>query len=242
MESNHKPYDIDESVARLDEILSGADTNYEEVNTIPGRDKLTFLNGYYVNCSCVYIDIRKSSSLTDKYKRPALAKLYRAYISETVAILNSSDKCAEINIHGDGVWGVYDSPLKADIDEAFSIAFRLSSVIDILNCRSKKKGYDPISVGIGATYGRALMIKAGYKGSGLNDVVWMGEVVNHASELSHYGNATYNDKEIMVSNVFYNNLNEKNQSLLASNFNRGCYHGNVINISMNDWVTQNCSS
>lgn len=38
-------------------------------------------------------------------------------------------------------------------------------------------------VGIGLAYGRALMIKAGYKGSTINEVVWMGDVVNEASKL-----------------------------------------------------------
>ncbi len=34
-------------------------------------------------------------------------------------------------------------------------------------------------------YGRVLMIKAGFAGSGINDVVYMGDVVNRAAHLAH---------------------------------------------------------
>lgn len=49
----------------------------------------------------------------------------------------------------------------------------------VLNYKLKKAGYDtPIKAGTGASWGRALMIKAGLSGSGINDVVYMGDVVN----------------------------------------------------------------
>jgi class 3 adenylate cyclase len=241
MESTCKAYTIDDSVGRIDEILSGADTSYEEVNSIPTRDKLTFTNGFYVNCTCIVMDIRGSSELPQKYKRPTLAKIYRSYISEAVAVFASNYDCKEINIHGDSVGGVFNTPYKRDIDDAFSTVAQLASVVDILNCRYQKKAnIDPIAVGIGMDYGRALMLKAGYKGSSINDVVWMGDVVNQATKLCSYGNQTYYDKEIMVSEVIYDNLNDKNKSLLEYNSIRNCYNGNVINTAMDEWVNKNC--
>ena len=163
-------------------------------------------------------------------------------MSECVAVINASEECREVNIHGDAVWGVFNTPYKDDINATFSVAARLSSVVDILNCRYAKKtsNIKPITVGIGVAYGRALMIKAGYNGSGINDVVWMGDVVNQASNLCGHGNASYGDREIMVSNVFYGNLNDHNQGLLEKNYSHDCYHGNVVNTAMNDWVKENC--
>ena len=143
MESNHKAYAIDESVARLAEILNNSDTSFEELNSIPSRDKLSYKNGFYVYCSCIFMDIRQSSKLTEKYKRPTLAKIYRCYISEAVAVINSSN------------------------------------------------------------------------------------------------NATWTDREVMVSDVFFENLNDDNKKLLERNSTRYCYHGNVVNIAMNEWVEEN---
>jgi hypothetical protein len=82
------------------------------------------------------------------------------------------------------------------------------------------------------------MIKAGYKGSGLNDVVWVGPVVNEASKLAGYGENAYLDRRTMVSDVFRNNLNDHNKSLLEWNSNRRAYHGYVVNVAMNDWLTE----
>lgn len=241
MKSNQKDYDVIESVARIDEILTTTDASYEEVKSIPSRDLLTFSNGFYVWCSALFIDIRNSSGLPEKYQRPSLARIYRSYISEMVALLNANPKCAEINIHGDAVWGVFDTPYKADIDSVFSTAAQLVSMTRILNCRyKKKKGYEPITTGIGMDYGRALMLKAGYKGSAINEVVWMGDVVNQASNLCGYGNKSYGDHPLMASDVFYDNLCEENKKLLTKNYNRGCYHGDVINLAMDQWWKENC--
>lgn len=242
MQSSYKAYDFHDSVARIDEILDASSDNYSEKDTIPSRESLTFTNGFYVNCTCIYMDIKNSSQLPEKHKRPRLAKIYRSYISEAVAVLNGSSLCAEVNIHGDAAWAVYEGQYKSNIDEAFSKCAQLASLVTILSCRLRKRGIDSISVGIGADYGRALMIKAGYKGSGISDVVWMGDVVNgganmckKAKEISWY------EAYICVSDVFFQNLNESNQSLLPTS-GWGYRAGNVVNTAMEEWWKENCSS
>lgn len=240
MKSDQTEYKLEDSVTRVDEILSATDASYEELDYIPVRDLLTFTNGFYVYCSAVFVDMRKSSELTDFHKNRVLAKLYRAYISEVAAVMNGNSKCAEINVVGDCVSGIFDTPKKTDIDIVFSAAYSISSLIQILNYKLKKNNIREIKVGIGAAYGRALMVKAGYKGSGINEVIWMGDAVNEASKLASFGNREYYDKEIMVSNVFQNNLSEENKKLLEPNTVRNCYHGNVGNTQMIDWYRQNC--
>lgn len=239
MKSNTLIYNYEKSKGRIDDILNSSDNSFEELDSIPSRDKLTFSNGFYVNCTVLFVDIRNSKELPDKYKRPTLARIYRSYISEIVAVINGNEDCVEINIEGDCVWGVFDTPYQADINSVFSTAAQISSIIDTLNIKYKKKKYDPISIGIGIDYGRALMIKAGYNGSGLNDVVWMGNVVNEASKLCGYGNKGWGDEETMVSSVIYNNLNDQNKKLLKWNNNRSCYNGYIVNTLMNNWVKDN---
>lgn len=242
MKATYRKYDVDDSAARIDEILTTSDASFEELKSIPSRDRLTFDNGFYVWCSALFIDIRNSSKLPEKYQRPSLARIYRSYISEMVAVMSGNTRCSEITIAGDAVWGVFDTPYKSDINSVFATAAALASQTKILNCRyKKKKGYDPISTGIGMDYGRALMLKAGYKGSSINEVVWMGDVVNSASNLCSFGNKTWSDNEVMVSDIFYDNLSDDNKKLLSRNHSRGCYHGNVINSAMDTWWKENCS-
>lgn len=239
MEACCSAYDYMKSIERIDEVLNGSDLSYKDKESVPSRDLLTFNNGFYVECSAIFVDIRGSKELSERHTRPVLAKIYKTYISELVAVLKSHSKVTELYIEGDCVWAICDTPLKADIDELFSVAAKASSLIDILNIKYKKKGYSELKIGIGISYGSSLMIKSGYKGSGINEVVWLGKLVGEAAMLCSYGSKAYGDSEMMVSNVFYNNLRDENKRLLSKNFARDCYHGNVINIAMNEWVKKN---
>jgi len=240
--TNRITYDIDKSAERMDAILDTGNGNYSDKSSVPARSTLTYTNGFYVNITALFIDIVGSSDMTNEHKRPTLAKLYRSFISECTAIMNSESICKEINISGDCVWGVFETPYKADIDTVFGIAARLNSLIQILNYKLRKKDYSEISVGIGIDYGRALMVKAGYSGSGLNDVIWMGDVVNSASHIAN--NAGRNGKKtLVVSSCVYSNLNEHNQGLLNSTFIRYTtyYEGYIINMAMEEWYKEHCT-
>jgi class 3 adenylate cyclase len=237
METSFSTYSFTDSLARMDEILAAGDASeLTESDGIPSRDRLTYTNGFYTYCSALFVDMRGSSQLAEKHRQPTLARLYRAYISEMTAILRYGVRVRELNIHGDAVWAVYDTTAKTQIDDIFSVAAQAHSLSMILSYKLQKAGFSPIKVGIGLSYGRVLMIKAGYNGSGINDVVWMGDVVNEASHQANFGNKTWNDEPLMVSSTFQQNLNEHNQSLLRWNTTRGCYHGNVVNTAMDEWL------
>ncbi len=239
MEASYSSYDFNKSIERIDDILDGSDTSYEDKDSVPPRSSLTFKNGFYVECSAMFIDMRGSKSLNEKHKRPVLAKIYKTYISELVAVLKGHENVCEISIEGDCVWGIFNTPLKSDINKLFNIASKVSSLIDILNIKYKRKGYSELSVGIGISYGTTLLIKAGYVGSGINEVVWLGKLVGEAAKLCSYGNKTILDYELMISNIVYNNLSEHNKGLLSKNTTYDCYHGNIKNVDMNDWVKRN---
>lgn len=106
MKATNTGYDFLNSFNRIDQILESGDENYEELDELPNRDRLTFSNGFYAHCSAMFVDIRNSSALPSIYTIPNLAKLYRAFISEVVALMNSSQNCNELNIVGDCIWGV----------------------------------------------------------------------------------------------------------------------------------------
>lgn len=238
MDGNYKAYDYLKSSERIKEILNQPAGSFQEVDGLPDRDKLTFTNGFYGTCSALFIDIRGSSALTQKYKRPTLAKIYRAFISEMVALLNSDLYVREVNIVGDCVWAVYNTPLKSHIDDVFGIAYQANTLKKLLNHHFSKKDIEPISIGIGADWGRALMIKAGYTGSGINEVIYMGDVVNRAAHLAHEAGRAWRNP-IYVGSAFQGNLNDHNRGLLTSQYVQGLgtiYSGDVVRTDMNHWV------
>lgn len=243
MKTTKSTYLPSDSEERISEILNQADGSFEEVSSIPSSDSLTYSNGYYVNCTAVFIDIRGSSELPKKHTRPVLAKIFRAYISECVAVLNSSAKCSEVFISGDCVSGIFDTPYKPDIDMAFETAAKLNSVVNILNWLFNDKTYTTIRCGIGMAYGRALMLKAGFKGSGINDIVWMGDVVNDASNLCHDANKN-GRASLQVSSSAKNNLREAYQKWLRPVIGIPFplpivenYEGDIVNKSMEEWLS-----
>ena len=235
-------YKVEDSASRMDDILDASDNVYSDnENNIPSRDKLTFKNGYYVDVTSIFIDIVDSSKLTDGHKRPTLAKMYRCFLSECVAIMNSYTICKEININGDCVWGVFETPNISDVDKVTDVAAQLNSMIRILNYKLGKKNYEKINVGIGIDDGLALMVKAGYSGSGLNDVIWMGDVVNSACHLANKAGRGLR-KTILVSSKVYENVLENTQKLLSKCTIDGkiYYEGNFIWKEMENWYHENC--
>jgi class 3 adenylate cyclase len=241
MESNTRNYISEDSDARIREILEAPRGNYEEVDEIPSRVRLTYDNGFYVKCAAVFIDIRGSSSLPDLHSRPVLGKIYRAYISECIAVLNRYSCCKEIYVAGDCVSGIFNISTGLGIQQAFNAGCALNSLIQHLNYRLEKKDYTPISCGIGVSYGRALMIKSGYSGSGLHEVVWMGDVVNHASNLCHQGNRD-GRAPVQVACDVYDRLGHHDRMLLNIVFSPTWeidhYEGYVVNSAMDAWLAE----
>lgn len=240
MDGNYRPYDWASSSARIKAILDQPAGAYEEVDGLPDRDKLTFANGFYGMCSAIFIDIRDSSGLTSKHKRPVLAKIYRSFISEMVAVLNSDLYVREVNIVGDCVWASYKTTQVNHIDDVFAIAAQANTLLKLLNHHYEKAGITQLSIGIGVEYGRVLMIKAGYSGSAINDVVYMGDVVNRAAHLAHLAGRGWGSSPIIVGDVLYSNLNENNKGLLRPHWTSGIgtvYQGNPVIPPMEEWIS-----
>jgi class 3 adenylate cyclase len=246
MKTNHQYYNFEKSLERVDEILNLPNDEYKELNYIPSESQLTYTNGFYVNATSLFVDLRDSTRLSQKHTRPVLAKIYRSFISEVIAIMNGNKNCKYIHIDGDCVSGVYDTPYQSDIYSVLDDAIKINTLIKILSCKFKRKGYSEIKAGIGIDYGRLLFIKTGYKGSGLNDVAWMGNALNISAKLSGLGSKNFISPIVMTDTVFnkVKDFNKKYSEWFYSgyDYNLGLsyYHGNVIKTYMNDWYEKNC--
>lgn len=256
MKSNYKAFNFDASLKRIDSILNDS-TTYEEADDIPELDDLTFNNGKYVKCSAVFIDLRGSTDLikTQGKKSRSLARIYRAYISEIVAIVNSFKTCKEINIVGDCVSAVFagkeddsDSP----VIEALQASSMTNAMMKVLNVKYKKKWaeFKEVKAGIGVALGRALVIKAGFSGSGIKDLIYMGDVVNRASKMCGLAHKKYSSP-ICVTEAVYNNVGnyiatsatqKTFQDFLTQQIHPEhgkVFTGNFHRISIYDWAVDN---
>ena len=186
--SEHKPYDYEDGIQRIEGYLSHP-VDAERVEKVPSEADFNYDTGYYVKCCAVFVDIRDSSSLTDENTKKSISKLYRSFVSEVTALMQSCDQCRHLNIVGDCVSGIFNANHRqADLQSVFMMIASINTLIKILNTNLEKHSLPNIEIGIGVDYGETLVVKAGYKGSGLNELVWMGDVVNNAAHLCDSAN------------------------------------------------------
>lgn len=84
------------------------------------------------------------------------------------------------------------------------------------------------------------MIKSGFSGSGINDIVWMGNVVNEASNLCHQGNKN-GRHPVQVASVVYQNLCDEFKKLLQPVYlnllgGTSQYEGDLFVVKMQNWL------
>lgn len=255
MKSNYKEFDFGKSLQRIDEILT-ENIDISDSKTIPRVENLSYNQGKNVDCTAIFIDLRGSSDfvhgLNKQFK--SLGRIYKSYISEIVAVMNSFKTCREINIVGDCVSAVFAKGKEEDniVLDILQSASMSNAVMKVLNRKYQKKWNDmkEIKAGIGIAKGKALVMKAGLNQSGINDIVYMGEVVNTASKLCDVAlkksrNTICVTTEIFTaSNIKANkNPGETFQDLLYEEYDmdkqRYFYSGNFSRVNIRKWAEDN---
>lgn len=240
MQSNNTSYFFHDSLQRINDILNNSDSSFPKLDRIPSRDRLTFTNGFYVNCTALFVDLRGSSSLFSKHRKPTVAKIYRTYLSETVAIINSNPNSVEVYIEGDGVVGIFDTPTNKQSDTVLSTAASINSLIKILNCKYKTRNYAHIRAGIGIDYGESLMIKSGLKGVSMNEITWVGDVLNSASKLCNQANRLFVEPILLGENYYTRIKNFRPAYWFKES--EDYYGADIVNRQMEEWWNQKCKN
>src|SRR5699024_10283630 len=132
----------------------------------------------------------------------------RGFTSEIIEILRKDvdkNELKEIGIRGDCVYAIYSTPTKNSVFDVADRSFYINTYMGMLNKLLSERDLPNIKAGIGLATGRTLAVKAGRNSSGINNLVWIGDSVTTASNLSDLGNR--NDiGSIVMSSVFYQNI------------------------------------
>lgn len=111
-----------------------------------------------------------------------------------------------------------------------------------------KKKLPTFSFGIGLGVSEDLIVKAGKKGTGINDLIWIGDAVIDASNLS--GMANRKDfSAIVMDSCFYENIKDldasnehKYKDFISSKYSyelgKTVYHTNLIEVEFNNWIEE----
>ncbi len=213
-----------------------------EKDSIPKQDsEWTYDNALECWISAVFVDLRDSTKFFNDADSVVVTKTLRAYASEVIEILHSSDLVREIGVRGDGIYAIFSTPKKNDISKVFGLVCYINTYMNMLNKLLQQEGFDTLRAGIGMASSKDLIAKVGRKGTGINDKIWIGECVAEADRLSGITNkGAYNrTKPIAISICVYDNLKDvdsKSAELMKRDYNHNCYFGDVIITDFNDWI------
>lgn len=241
-------YDYKEGKKKIEEILNN-NTEIQNKNIPKDDSDFTYDNGIRSWIGSIFVDIVGSKKLIEGEKDIVVAKILRSFTSEIISIMNSTSNARQIGVRGDCVYGVFSTPYKSDILELLTLSSYINCLINMLNKLFSKKGYPTINVGIGIGVGEDLVIKAGKKGTGINDRIWIGKAVIEACVLADKAGRDGNGI-IGVSSLAYNNFIEKLEESNSEarnwftqkydyDINSSTYYANVINTDFDDWIKEN---
>lgn len=241
-------YDYKEGKKKIEEILNN-NTEIQNKNIPKDDSNFTYDNGIRSWIGSIFVDIVGSKKLIEGEKDIVVAKILRSFTSEIISIMNSTSNARQIGVRGDCVYGVFSTPYQSDILELLTLSSYINCLINMLNKLFSKNGYPTINVGIGIGVGEDLVIKAGKKGTGINDRIWIGKAVIEACVLADKAGRDGNGI-IGVSSLAYNNFIEKLEESNSEarnwftqkydyDINSSTYYANVINTDFDDWIKEN---
>ena len=242
----YSPYNYKKSRYRIDSILNNdSEEVIEKENKFPSESILTFNNLITSTIDVIAVDIRSSTELSEALAKKniiKLTKIYRAYISEVIAVLKGNPDIERVYIEGDGIWAVFKFNENNNTPRVYDTATQISAIVKTLNVKLREKDYPFIEVGIGIERGKTFYVKAGYKGSGINSEVWVGNIVNKVFKLCSKANKE-KIKEIVVSEKVYNRLEKKQQKNFKKDKKENIFHTDAISEQMyTKWLKYNKSS
>ena len=174
---------------------------------------------YSIMAAILFVDIRKSTLLTEASQPKTMVKIYRSFMRASVDCVRKSGGVTR-QFLGDRIMGVFiDSTddqgnitYKA-VDKAIDAARSISTSIDysVNNYLKANVNGKVIECGIGIDYGKVLVTQVGMYGvesdeEKENEIEcdWVGNITNYASKFSD----TANGGEIFISERVYQNMSD----------------------------------
>ena len=244
-------YDYKQSKVNVLNILTSK-TKIEK-RPIPKNDsEFTYNNGIKSWVGAIFIDIVDSSSLfkTRDKDEEKIARIIRSFASEIINILKDNDKVRQIGLRGDCVYAIYSTDYKSDLVSVFRLAYQINTYMKMLNVLLKNNQFPTISAGIGLGASEDLVIKAGKKQTEYNDLIFIGNAVVDASNLSGEANRQ-SIGSIAMNSTFYDNIIEeltkenpnyskwiktKYTNNYGSSNSIQYYHCDIIQSDFDEWI------
>lgn len=208
---------------------------------------------YSIIASILFIDIRKSTYLTENSQAKSMVKIYRSFMRMTVDCVRKNGGVTR-QFLGDRIMGVFmdsyyeDGSVKEKaVDKAVNAARAMQTLNDYSLNKHLKENVNGkiIECGIGIDYGKILVTKVGMYGTEGNaekenetSFVWVGNATNHASKYSDLAD----EGEIFISESVYkilsDDLKKDKWNKVAKSKGMKIYNGYVSSKFYLDFVSE----
>lgn len=202
--------------AAIEKIVMQEVLENEVVGVLPKIDELNDSNKIYRGkVSVLFVDMRESTKLPEKYSADQLVKIYRSYIRVVVQAIRKSGGVVR-DFMGDGVLALFvDNEDGLSEDKAVHAARYIATAIDkFLNPVLDSKIKHRISCGIGINTGEVSLSKVGMRGKESDDnsenefgIAWIGNCTNLACKQS----SAVECGAIFISHSTFANLSDDNK-------------------------------
>jgi class 3 adenylate cyclase len=179
------------------QAISKMDLNHSLARVIPALNSLTFADGKEFDTAFLFMDIRKSSSITKLHLAEDAAKIYKLFFrAMTFAGKYYGGRIG--GFAGDRIMIVFPFATdKTPRSNAAKTAIYMQYILkNVLNPMLSNEYRHPLEAGIGIDFGETLVIRVGQQGEGNNDRVWAGDAVNSSSKLADIGEGIYISQEV----------------------------------------------
>ena len=174
-------------------------------------DTFTYGNGVRTWVGSIFVDIRNSSEMFKEENSEKLARVMRAFSSGIIKILKTNSNYRQIGIRGDCVYGIFTIPNQDATYKMFDLAIQINTFLKLYNKVLMENSFEPLVAGIGVGMGKDLVIKAGLKQTGINDMIWIGDAVVDASNLCGKAKSISSSPILLSSTVHKNIIDKWNQ-------------------------------
>lgn len=241
-------YDYKGSEKRVIDILTSK-TNVVNAKSIPfSEDQFTYENGIKSWVGALFVDIRNSTNYFKNNKPDIISRIMRAFCSEVISILKTDNNFRQIGIRGDCIYGIFSTPNKEDLKCILNNACMINTFQIFFQKILYNNSMPNFKIGIGLGCSEDLVIKVGKKGTGINDLIWIGDAVIDACKLSSEGNKD-SFEPIVMSECFFDNIknfnandSEKYIQLCSQKYSyklkEQVWHCNLITASFNEWIRE----
>lgn len=161
-------------------------------------------------------------------------KIIESFFSEACQIIRSNSSCRDIIVSNLTITAIYNTALKAEIDDVISDLARIRTLIPIIEKKSNiTRGL--LDIRISACYSSLSMTVV--ESSEISKrFLWNGDAIT----TSHQMLDDADNSSILISKFVWINLSESNQKLFAPrNLLSDSYVGNIVNVAMNNWLDSN---